>query len=230
MVEKLYILIAFISPFSHFLIIHTPYRFIAIEGNIGAGKSTLVNMLAKEFNGKKIMEEFEDNSFLPKFYEDKNRYAFPLEMSFLAARFNQLKRQLILHDLFGQPIISDYLFAKCLLFSQINLDDDEYKLYYQLFEIINLQLPQPDLLVYLHAPIEKLLWNIDNRGRSYEKNIEHEYLQNLQDTYFKYLNSQTHLRILIINCAGLDFVNKNDDYLLIANAIQKDYPIGINYL
>lgn len=208
----------------------TPYSFIAIEGNIGAGKSTLANMLSCDLQAKQIMEEFEDNSFLPKFYNDKHRYAFPLEMSFLAARFNQLKRQLIVQDLFGQPIVSDYVFAKCLLFSQINLDEDEYKLYYQLFEIINLQLPQPDLLVYLHAPIEKLLWNISNRGRSYELTIEQEYLQNLQDAYFKYLNSQTNLRILVINCAGLDFVNRPDDYNLIANALEKEYPVGINYL
>jgi deoxyadenosine/deoxycytidine kinase len=208
----------------------TPYRFIAIEGNIGAGKSTLVNMLAELLHAKKIMEEFEDNSFLPKFYENRSRYAFPLEMSFLAARFNQLKKHLVEENLFGEPIISDYIFAKCLLFSQNTLDDDEYKLYRQMFEIINLQIPQPDLLVYLHAPIEKLQWNISNRGRVYEKKIDDNYLQSLQETYFKYMNSQVNTRVLVVNCAGLDFVNNKKDFDFLLQAICKDFPIGMNYL
>ena len=212
------------------MIFETPYQFIAIEGNIGAGKSTLVNMLSDVLKAKKIMEEFEDNSFLPKFYENRSRYAFPLEMSFLAARFNQLKKQLVEDKLFGEPIISDYIFAKCLLFSQNTLDDDEYKLYRQMFEIINFQIPQPDLLVYLHAPIEKLQWNISNRGRVYEKKIEDNYLQSLQETYFKYMNSQTNTRVLVVNCAGLDFVNNEKDFDFLLQAICKDFPIGMNYL
>ena len=212
------------------MIFETPYQFIAIEGNIGAGKSTLVNMLSDVLKAKKIMEEFEDNSFLPKFYENRSRYAFPLEMSFLAARFNQLKKQLVEDTLFGEPIISDYIFAKCLLFSQNTLDHDEYKLYRQMFEIINFQIPQPDLLVYLHAPIEKLQWNISNRGRVYEKKIEDNYLQSLQETYFKYMNSQTNTRVLVVNCAGLDFVNNTNDFDFLLQAICKDFPIGMNYL
>jgi deoxyguanosine kinase len=214
----------------HFLNFKTPYNFIAIEGNIGAGKSTLAAMLAVSLNAKKIMEEFEDNSFLPKFYENKSRYAFPLEMSFLAARFNQLKNQLIGNDLFGENKISDYVFAKSLLFSQNTLDEDEYKLYSQMYEIINLQLPQPDLLVYLHSPIEKLQWNILNRGRVYEQKIENSYLQSLQDTYFKYLHSQVNTKILIINCSALDFLSNKKDYEMILEAICKPYENGINYL
>ena len=187
-------------------------------------------MLAELLQAKKIMEEFEDNSFLPKFYENRSRYAFPLEMSFLATRFNQLKKQLVEEKLFDEIIISDYVFAKCLLFSQNTLDEDEYKLYRQMFEIINLQIPQPDLLVYLHAPIEKLQWNILNRGRVYEKKIEDNYLLNLQETYFKYMNSLTNTRVLIVNCAGLNFVNNKKDFDFLLQAISKDYPIGMNYL
>lgn len=205
----------------------TPYNFIAVEGNIGAGKSTLAQFLAKDWNAQLILEEFEDNSFLPKFYADARRYAFPLEMSFLAARFNQLKNQLPSQDLFKQLTISDYIFAKCLLFSKVNLDEDEYELYHKLFHIINLQLPKPDLLVYLHCPIEKLQWNIANRGRSYEQQIEDEYLQNLQQTYFDYLHTQTDLRILIIDCSQVDFVKNPLHYEQIQSLLCKEYPHGI---
>ena len=204
-----------------------PYNFIAIEGNIGAGKSSLAQLLANDWNAQLILEEFEDNSFLPKFYEDARRYAFPLEMSFLAARFNQLKKQLPSQDLFKQLIISDYIFAKCLLFSKVNLDEDEYELYHKLFHIINLQLPKPDLLVYLHCPIEKLQWNIANRGRSYEQHIANEYLQNLQETYFGYLYNQSELRILIIDCAQVDFLNNPAQYEQMQSLLCKEYPLGI---
>jgi deoxyadenosine/deoxycytidine kinase len=204
-----------------------PYNFIAIEGNIGAGKSSLAQLLANDWNAQLILEEFEDNSFLPKFYEDSRRYAFPLEMSFLAARFNQLKKQLPSQDLFKQLIISDYIFAKCLLFSKVNLDEDEYELYHKLFHIINLQLPKPDLLVYLHCPIEKLQWNIANRGRSYEQHIANEYLQNLQETYFGYLYNQNELRILIIDCAQVDFIKNPKQYEQMQNLLCKEYPLGI---
>lgn len=205
----------------------TPYQFIAIEGNIGAGKSTLAQFLSADWNAQIILEEFEDNSFLPKFYVDARRFAFPLEMSFLAARFNQLKNQLSSQDLFKQLTISDYIFAKCLLFSKVNLDEDEYELYNKLFHIIHSQLPKPDLLVYLHCPIEKLQWNIANRGRSYEQHIRDEYLQNLQQTYFDYLQTQTELRILIIDCTQVDFVKNKSHYEQIKDLLKKNYPMGI---
>jgi deoxyguanosine kinase len=202
------------------------YPFIAIEGNIGSGKTSLANQLAADLNGKLLLEEFEDNSFLPKFYEDQRRYAFPLEMSFLAARFNQLKVQLNSLELFNNQLVSDYIFAKCLLFSQVNLDEDEYDLYVKLFSIIQLQLRKPDLLVYLHNPIEKLLWQIKNRGRVYEQSIEPEYLERLQNAYFDYMNQQKDLRILILDCSAIDFVKNEDDYLKIKNICQENYSIG----
>jgi deoxyadenosine/deoxycytidine kinase len=206
------------------------YSFIAIEGNIGAGKTSLAQKLSADFNAKLILEEFEDNSFLPKFYEDARRYAFPLEMSFLAARFNQLKKQLLEQDLFKQYTISDYIFPKCMLFSKVNLDDDEYDLYVKLFDIINQQLPQPDLLVYLHNPIEKLQWNITNRGRTYEQHIEDSYLQQLSDAYLQYLHSNEHLRILLINCSSLDFVNNVDHYQNLKALVCKEYKPGIHHV
>lgn len=206
------------------------YEFIAIEGNIGAGKTSLAHKLSTDFDARLILEEFEDNSFLPKFYEDARRFAFPLEMSFLAARFNQLKKQLLEPDLFQRQIVSDYIFAKCLLFSKVTLDDDEYGLYMRLFEIINLQMRQPDLLVYLHNPVEKLQWNILNRGRSYEQHISDEYLQTLGDAYLEYLHANTHLRILLIDCASIDFVNNEDHYKSLMTLICKTYTPGIHYI
>jgi deoxyadenosine/deoxycytidine kinase len=205
-----------------------PYSFIAIEGNIGSGKTSLASKLASELQARLVLEEFEDNSFLPKFYKDSRRYAFPLEMSFLAARFNQLKGQLNEQDLFTKHTVSDYLFAKCLLFSKVNLDEDEYELYSKVFSIIQLQLRKPDLLVYLHNPVEKLLWQIKNRGRAYEQEISTEYLESLQTAYFEYLNQQTDQRILILDCSALDYVNKENDYLLIKEAISQNYDIGIH--
>ncbi len=210
------------------MLLEPAYSFIAIEGNIGAGKTSLAQKLSNDFNAQLVLEEFEDNSFLPKFYEDAKRFAFPLEMSFLASRFNQLKRNILEPDMFNQYIVSDYIFAKCMLFSRITLDDDEYALYKRLFEIINLQMKQPDLLVYLHNPVEKLQWNISNRGRAYEQNISDEYLKNLSDAYFQYLHANEHLRILIIDCASLDFVNNEDHYNNIRELICKEYKPGIH--
>lgn len=205
------------------------YSFIAIEGNIGAGKSTLASMLAADWKARLIMEEFEDNSFLPKFYEDARRYAFPLEMSFLAARFNQLKRQLPEQDLFSELVISDYVFTKCLLFSKVNLDEDEYELYSKMFNIILQQLPKPDLLIYLHAPIERLQWNISNRGRSYEQHIKDEYLENLQKNYFNFLHTSTEQRILLIDCSNIDFVKNPEHYQQIKELAGRNYEPGIHH-
>jgi len=204
------------------------YQYIAVEGNIGAGKTSLTKKLAADFNAKMILEEVDDNSFLPKFYEDRKRYSFALEMSFLASRFHQLKDKLTERDMFQQFVISDYVFAKSFLFSRITLEDDEYDLYIRLFEIINSQMKQPDLLVYLHSPIEKLKWNITNRGRAFEQNITDEYLQSLNDAYIQFINSYRHLRILMIDCSTLDFVNNEEHYLGIKSLICKEYAPGIH--
>jgi deoxyguanosine kinase len=206
------------------------YRYIVIEGNIGAGKTTLVNKLSADFNAFSILEEFEENSFLPKFYWEPARYAFPLEMSFLASRFNQLKRNILDADLFNTTVVSDYMFAKCLLFSKLNLDDDEFTLYVKLFEIINQQLIHPDLLVFLYNPVEKLKWNIANRGRPYEQNIHDTYLNSIQEGYNEYFRANSHLRIVVIDCSSIDFEMNDDHYKNIRSLICKEYTPGIHHI
>lgn len=207
-----------------------PYKYIAIEGNIGAGKSTLANMLHMMLGGVLVLEEFEDNPFLPKFYEDKRRYAFPLETSFLTARYNQMKREVLESQLFNPYIISDYTFAKCRLFSRINLEDDEYALYERLYNIMIQQIRQPDLLLYLHAPVEKLKWNISNRGRSYESNIDETYLLNLQEAYFEYLRQNSQLKVVILDCSPINFVENPADFNYITNLLTMEYRNGINHV
>src|SRR5579872_6322191 len=157
------------------------YHFIAIEGNIGAGKTTLAHMLARHFNARLILEQFADNPFLSKFYENPGQYAFPLELFFMAERYKQLKDLVYTADLFQSVTISDYLFTKCLLFAKVNLPEQEFRLYQKLFEIIHTQLVQPDILIYLHAPVSRLQQNIRRRNRSYEQAIPDEYLFNIQE-------------------------------------------------
>ncbi|MDD4848703.1 MAG: deoxynucleoside kinase [Bacteroidales bacterium] len=204
------------------------YNFIAIEGNIGAGKTTLAKMLSAELNTKLILEQFEDNSFLPKFYKEPEKYAFPLELSFLAERFQQLRTQLIQKELFTNGIISDYFISKSLIFARKTLQDDLFGLYSNLFDIIGDSLPKPDLLVYLYLPISRLKENIKHRGRDYEQNIDPHYLEKIQEGYFEYLRRQENMRILIIDTNELDFVHHQNDYELLKKIIFREYHIGIH--
>lgn len=204
------------------------YNFIVIEGNIGAGKTTLSKKIALEYNAKLILEQFADNPFLPKFYDDPERYSFPLEMSFLADRYNQLKKDLAERDLFKSFTISDYYFMKSLIFAQSTLKEDEYKLYSSLFYIIYNQLPKPDLYVYLHQNVENLLNNIKNRGRDYEKSITAEYLLGIQRGYFDFFKQQKDLRILVIDVNKNNFVDHDADYSIIKKKIlNTEYDKGI---
>ncbi len=203
------------------------YNFISIEGNIGAGKTSLATLISNEFNAKLILEQFEDNSFLPKFYKDQDKYAFPLEMSFLASRFQQLKDQLGNQDLFKSFTISDYYIVKSLIFAQKTLAEDEFKLYTRFFNIILNQLPKPDLFVYLYVKTPKLQENIKIRGRSYEQDIKDEYLDKIQEGYFEFIKQQNNLPILIIDTNEIDFVHNEDDYKNIVSIISKDYQPGV---
>ncbi len=204
------------------------YNFIAIEGNIGAGKTSLATLIANEFNAKLILEQFEDNSFLPKFYEDQDKYAFPLEMSFLASRFQQLKDQLGPQDLFKSFTISDYYIVKSLIFAEKTLREDEFSLYTRFFNIILTQLPRPDLFVYLYVKTPKLQQNIKTRGRSYEQNIKDEYLDKIQTGYFEFIKQQTKFPVLIVDTNDIDFVHNADDYKKIKSILNIDYSPGVH--
>ena len=205
-----------------------PYRYIAIEGNIGAGKTSLACKIAEEYNAHLILEQFEDNSFLPKFYKDQDRYAFPLELSFLAERYQQLKDQLGTTDLFKSFIISDYLINKSLIFSRKTLQPDEFMLYQKLFDIINQSLVKPELLVYLYANVDHLQTNIKKRGRSYEQEIKNEYLEQIQESYFDFIKQQSQIPVLIIDTNQLDFVNNEKDYQYLCSLIFQKYEAGIH--
>jgi deoxyadenosine/deoxycytidine kinase len=205
------------------------YHFVTIEGNIGAGKTTLAHLLSRHYNARLVLEEFADNPFLPKFYENPQQYAFPLELFFMAERFKQLKELIQQKDLFQNLTISDYLFTKCLLFAKVTLSDDEFRLYQRLFEIINQQLIQPDILIYLHAPVVKLQKNIKKRNRSYEQNIPDQYLFDIQETYTHYIK-QHNLKTLFVDASNADFLGNELHLKIITDALDKEYPDGQYYL
>jgi deoxyguanosine kinase len=196
------------------------YNYIAIEGNIGAGKTSLAKMMSDEFNAKIILERFADNPFLPKFYDDKERFAFPLEMSFLADRYQQLSDDLAQLDLFKNLIVSDYYIFKSLIFAQITLQKDEYVLYRKMFDLMYKEITKPDLYVYLYQNTDRLLQNIKKRGREYEQNIEADYLQKIHDGYKQFISTQQDLNVLVIDVSEIDFVDNNDDYKYIINKIK----------
>lgn len=204
------------------------YNFIVIEGNIGSGKTSLASMIASDLNAKLILERFEDNSFLPKFYKNPEQYAFPLEMSFLSDRYQQLKEELTNQDLFKNFTVADYFIDKSLIFAKNNLQDDEFLLYSKLFDIINVTLPKPDLIVYLYNNIENLVKNIHSRGRSYEVTISAAYLDKLQQGYINYFQQNIAMRVLIIDTQKIDFVANHNDYKKVTEIIQSHYPPGLH--
>jgi deoxyadenosine/deoxycytidine kinase len=204
------------------------YNYIAIEGCIGAGKTTLAEMLAADFNAELILERFADNPFLPKFYKNPTHYAFPLEMSFLTDRYQQLKNLLSKRDLFTDLVIADYFIDKCAIFSKNNLQQDEYNLFLKVYEIISDFLPKPDLLIYLYNTTESLLKNIAKRGREYEQKIKADYLESIQENYLTFFKQRAQSPILIIESNALDFVNFVDDYEKIKELFQREYEIGIH--
>lgn len=196
------------------------FNYIAIEGNIGAGKTTLTTRIAEDFNAKTVLERFADNPFLPKFYKDQSRYAFSLEMSFLADRYQQLSDDLAQFDLFKDFIVADYHIFKSLIFAKVTLTEDEYRLYRKLFDIIYKEMPKPDLYIYLYQNTERLLQNIKRRGRSYEQEIQPDYLEKINSGYLDYIKSQPDLNVLVIDVSDKDFVNNQEDYIFVLEEIQ----------
>ena len=205
------------------------YEFITIEGNIGAGKTTLAKRLSQYYNAKLVLEAFADNPFLPKFYEKPDQYAFPLELFFMAERYKQLQELLLQKNMVQQLTISDYLFTKSLLFAKVTLSEDEFKLYQRLFDIVQQNLIQPQILIYLHAPVKKLQENIRKRQRAYEQSIPDEYLQNIQDTYLQYLKQFT-VPTLFINASNADFLSNTTHLDIIINALNKSYEPGLHHI
>jgi deoxyadenosine/deoxycytidine kinase len=205
------------------------YHFITIEGNIGAGKTTLAHLLSKHYNARLVLEEFADNPFLAKFYENPAQYAFPVELFFMAERYKQLKDLIQQKDMFNNLTISDYLFTKCLLFAKVTLPDDEFRLYQRLFEIIHQQLIQPEILIYLHSPVSKLQENIKKRNRSYEQSIPDEYLFNLQETYTHYIK-QHNIKTLFVDATNADFLHTEKHLQAVIDALDKEYEQGQHYI
>lgn len=205
------------------------YNYVVIEGNIGAGKTTLATRISEQFNARLILEHFADNPFLPKFYSDPEKYSFPLELSFLASRYKQLKDELVPQDLFKSFTVADYYFMKSLVFASSTLNGDEYNLYRQIFYIIYGSLPKPDIFVYLHLNPEKLLQNIEKRGRNYEKSITREYLQKIQESYFSFFRQNPDNKYLVIDINNIDFVASEDHFRKVVDTIFFDnYPAGLN--
>jgi deoxyadenosine/deoxycytidine kinase len=205
------------------------YTFITIEGNIGAGKTTLANLLAERLNARLILEEFADNPFLAKFYDNPAQYAFSVELFFMAERYKQQKDLVGQQDLFRTLTISDYLFTKCLLFAKVNLPNDEFRLYQRLFDIMHHQMIQPELLIYLHAPVSKLQENIKKRNRPYEQNIQNDYLYNIQQTYTHYIK-QHNMKTLFVDTSNADFIGNPKHLDTILDALEKEYEDGQHFI
>jgi deoxyadenosine/deoxycytidine kinase len=204
------------------------HHFITVEGNIGAGKTTLSHLLAKHYNARLVLEEFADNPFLAKFYDQPQQYAFPVELFFMAERYKQLKDMVHSKDLFQSITVSDYLFTKCLLFAKVNLPEEEFRLYQKLFDIIHQQLVFPDIIIYLHAPVQKLQQNIRKRNRSFELNIPDEYLFSLQETYTSYIK-QHNITTIFIDASNADFLGDPRHLQVVIDALEKDIERGQHY-
>ena len=189
-----------------------PYRFIAIEGNIGTGKTTLCQLLQKHLGCALVLEQFTDNPFLPFFYKQPERYAFPVELFFMTERHKQLQEHFAEPDIFQQATIADYFFVKTQLFARNNLSETEFRLFIRLFSVLNAGFPKPDLLIFLHRPVDVIMSQIKKRGREIEKDISEEYLESLKTAYFEYLKNELDIPILLLDLDDIDYVNDHERF------------------
>lgn len=205
-----------------------PYKYICIEGNIGSGKTSLVEKLCFEYSSTKVLEQFQDNPFLPLFYQNPERYAFTVELFFLTERYKQLQNIIVTPDLFVEHIISDFTFVKSLLFARKNLEEEEYRLFQMLYSVFSKSFPNPDILVYLHRDVDMVIDNIKERSRSYEQDISPDYLKKIQDSYFEYLRNITSFPVLILDLKDMDFVSNENNYETLKFLISKNYNPGVH--
>ncbi len=196
-----------------------PYSYVVIEGNIGAGKTSLAEIISNKFNTHLVLESFAENTFLPQFYEQPERFAFPLEMSFLAERFQQIRQEQEKALANNQKLVGDYIFEKSLLFARVTLKGAEFDLFERFYNLITSSLRKPELILYLHKSTSRLKENISKRGREYEQNISAEYLDNISSTYLQHLHGINNQRIIILNSDKIDFVNKPGDLMNIVDLI-----------
>lgn len=206
------------------------FKYIALEGNIGAGKTTVSKMLAERFSAKLILEEFADNPFLPSFYEDREKWAFPLEMSFLAERYQQAFDNFPSPDLFADVAVSDYMIWKSLVFARINLKPIEFELYQKFFRIMFERFPRPDIIVYLNKSTDKLIENIQKRGREYEQQISPEYLQSVHQSYLSFFKQLSGFPVLMVNTNEIDFLQNPENLDSLIALVNRDYDKGLHYL
>lgn len=208
--------------------IQFPYKYICVEGNIGTGKTTFTKMLAQEYNCELILEEFRDNPFLPLFYQDRERYAFSVELFFMTERYKQLQNQLLTQNLFQDFTIADYSFVKSLLFAKNNLIEEEYRLFKNLWNVLNGTFPKPDILIYFHREVSILKKFITIRGREYEKMIESSYLKTIQDTYFDYFKNILTFPVVIVDLNETDFVTDKKSYEALKHIVASKYLPGVH--
>lgn len=205
-----------------------PHNYLVIEGNIGAGKTTLCRILAERYQRRLVLEAFADNPFLPYFYENPDRYAFPVELFFMTERHKQLQQDISQTQLFSEGIVADYFFGKTLLFAGTNLGDEEFRLFQRLYRILNGNVPKPDLLVYLHRPVDALLANIRKRGRGYEQEITPEYLAKIQAAYLDYFRSAVGFPVLVLELGASDFLTEAAAEQWVLAQINRTYPVGLH--
>jgi deoxyadenosine/deoxycytidine kinase len=210
------------------LIEQTELRYIAVEGVIGAGKTTLTKMLGETLGGRVILEQFEENPFLKDFYKDPDRYAFQTQIFFLLTRYKQ-QRNLSQPDLFHRFLVTDYIFEKDKIFAYLNLQDEELKLYETLVNSIEHNIVQPDLVVYLQSSVPRLMHNIRHRARSYEESMEESYIRDLNEAYNYFFFRYKASPLLIVNSAELDFVNNEDQYRDLMNQIFRPNRSAVEY-